>query len=124
MPYVIVQPRLLNRFEYKVVLLDGKVISCFSVPRDGHAFCRSQEEKINTLFPFAEYALKKLKEVRLGAVIDKGLDRVDIMINDTGKFVVNEFESLEAKVVSHEIEVQECLKLYYLDNLKRLSEFI
>ena len=68
-------------------------------------------------------ALQKLKNVRIGT-IDKGLVRVDIMMNDNGNLVVNEFESLEAKIEANEIEVQDSLRHYYYNHLIRLSHFM
>lgn len=119
-PYAIVQPKLKNRFEYKVTLIDGKALHYFS-EKKGKAFLYGEE--VNVLFPFAESVLRKLKMMRSGTM-DKGLVRVDIMSNDDGRPVVNEFESLEAKNTKDDIKVQEGLRNYYLDHLRRLATFI
>lgn len=46
-------------------------------------------------FEFARSAIQKLREKCPEALVD-GLVRVDIMVNDNGSMIVNEFESLEA----------------------------
>lgn len=122
-PYAIIQPHLNNRFEYKVTLIDGKALHRFTEPRgaEGKAFFNQEDEK--KLFPFAESVLRKLKMMRPGT-LDKGLVRVDIMLNDDGRPVVNEFESLEAKNTKGDIIVQEGLRKYYLDYLSTLANFI
>lgn len=88
-PYVMVQPCVPNRLEYKVVLLDG-------VPRYHHTKGSGRSFGcIDSVYSFASTALQMLKAAR-PATICKGLVRVDIMQNPRMGFVVNEFESVEA----------------------------
>ena len=58
----------------------------------GYAFSKVPHVDI---FKFAEEAVKKLKSACPSAITD-GIVRVDIFQTMFGKFVVNEFESLEA----------------------------
>ena len=48
------------------------------------------------LFDFARAALTQFHLHCHGAIVDGGLNRVDIMCMSNGSLVVNEFESLEA----------------------------
>jgi hypothetical protein len=109
-PYLILQPRMQNRKEYKVVLLNGSV-SHIAVVAGSHVGSKAYSKASHTrLFDFAEKALKVLKEVSPQTISD-GLVRVDIFetqsvetfTDEFGKegkrnrWVVNEFESLEAQ---------------------------
>jgi hypothetical protein len=124
-PYGMIQPLLDNRFEYKVVLVDGIAIGSKSKsPKGSHAFCKSHIEKREILYPFAESCLKRLKMARPGT-IDKGLVRVDIMQDNSGKMIVNEFESFEAGYATNEKSdtlVHNCLIKFWEQTLARLYE--
>ena len=97
-PYAMIQPRLHNRKEYKVVVLNGRashvIPQCANgVTCPGKAF--KFATKTTDLFHFAETAVRCLSK-RCPASIDAGLIRVDIMETFSGNLIVNEFESLEA----------------------------
>jgi len=93
MPYVMIQPRMTNRREEKVVLVNGKpfYIADKAMNRGTGLLFASQDQ----LFEFAVDAVRLLKQ-RDPAFQSKGLVRVDIFCNAEGKLLVNEFESLEA----------------------------
>ena len=97
-PYAMIQPRLSNRKEYKVVILNGKashvIPQCANgVTCPGKAFTFATE--ITDLFRFAEMAVHCLSK-QCPASLTAGLIRVDIMETSAGNLIVNEFESLEA----------------------------
>ena len=95
MHYAILQNRLCNRKEYRVVLLNGKASHLANVgynPSPQKAFSRHPHTE---LFSFAEQSLVILKDRCPSSIVD-GLVRVDVMCTDNGDMVVNEFESLEA----------------------------
>ena len=103
-----IQPKLSNRKEYKVIVLNG--IASHILPQKangitcpGRAFASKQE-----LFLFAESAVRCLKQNRPGSLVE-GLMRVDIMQNCRGNMVVNEFESLEAIYESSDREAAEVM---------------
>jgi len=89
-----IQPTLVNRKEYKVVVLGGKPAHiCPTAKGVAKAFSTPPE-----IMQFAEDAVKELKKAR-PATIDDGLLRVDIMCTRDNRMVVNEFESLEAAYI-------------------------
>ena len=96
-PYTMVQPRLTNRKEYKVVVLNG--VASHIIPQcangiscEGSAFrCASAGD----VMKFAEMAVLCLSRHCPGSQAD-GLIRVDVMETKHGNLIVNEFESLEA----------------------------
>jgi hypothetical protein len=122
-PYAIIQPRLRNRREEKITLHNGKARTRFTKNTNGKVFLDQKN-----LFNFAENALLKLKEVVPSTITD-GLTRVDIMITDYGKIIVNEFESLEATYYSsktcsnEEVSTQQFLELYWVKNLNELFKY-
>jgi len=97
-PYVMLQPYLYNRKEYKVTLYNGKALYiCKSVRRiKERAFSNSTE-----IMRFAETAVAMLK-CETTAIDLEGVIRVDIMQGNDGSLIVNEFESLEACIWSPE----------------------
>jgi len=99
-PYVMLQPYLLNRKEYKVVVFDGKAqyIAASAKHRGEKSFAKDNME---SLLNFAEYAVMMLKE-KTDDVDCEGLIRVDIMQSNSHDMIVNEFESLEACIWSSE----------------------
>jgi hypothetical protein len=90
-----IQPRLRNRREYKVILLNGKY-KYSTGPSKGKAFSVPPHRD---LISFAERAVQTLSHHHAGAICD-GLIRVDVMQTFTGDMIVNEFESLEADYTS------------------------
>ena len=106
-PYLIIQPRLANRKEYKVCILSNpytgeerKPFLCTHPHQihqdDGYAFIDKYDRA--KLFEFAKHA-KAAYEKNIGP-LTYPLFRVDFMRLQHGKMVVNEFESLEAQVYS------------------------
>jgi hypothetical protein len=122
-PYAMVQPRLKNKREEKIVLLNCKAITRFTKNKSGKSFLSKYE-----LFEFAENAMKRLK-CKIPSVIADGLTRVDIMVTDDGRIIVNEFESLEATYYSNSVNTNEeliterFLKLYWINKLKEIMKF-
>ena len=97
-PYVMLQPYLFNRKEYKVTLYNGKALYiCKSARRKNErAFSNSAD-----VMQFAEDAVVMLKCET--TVMDlEGVIRVDVMQGNDGSLIVNEFESLEACIWSSE----------------------
>lgn len=92
-PYVLVQPLLPNKCEYKVIVQEGKFkyIGSIASKKNGYAFGQP-----NDIRKFAEQAVLLLSRQCSCAIVD-GTVRVDIM-HYNGRYVVNEFESLEAGI--------------------------
>ena len=97
-PYVMLQPYLLNRKEYKVVVFDGKAqyIATSAKRRGERSFAK---DNLEALLNFAEYAVMMLKE-KSDDIDCEGIIRVDIMQSNSSHMIVNEFESLEACIWS------------------------
>ena len=95
-PYVMLQPYLTNKKEYKVAVFDGKPLYICKSTKRG-----SEKAFSNTTgrMKFAENAVSLLKG-RSRNVCCEGLIRVDIMQGNDGSMIVNEFESLEACIWS------------------------
>lgn len=102
-PYLMVQPCMLNRLEKKIVCLNGKY--CYTMhPHSSHTlghkyrYLGDLEERYKC---FAEHAIRVLQEKEPLCILD-GLVRVDIFEtvrnddNDDPIWVVNEIESIEA----------------------------
>jgi hypothetical protein len=122
-PYALIQPRLKNRREEKIILLNGVAVTRFTKNKSGKSFLSK-----NNLFHFAELAIKSLKKNIPATIID-GLTRVDIMVTDNGRPIVNEFESLEATFYSNstnnndELITQNFLQEYWLKKLKDIFKY-
>lgn len=121
--YMLVQPRLNNVREDRVVCLDGKAMHIAHIGcARGKAFgC------MNDLFVFAENSIKLLRRECSHSITDN-LVRVDIMVTKDGRFVVNEFESLEAnfsgKSVEEEAKIKTFLISYWYKKIKKYIEKI
>jgi hypothetical protein len=90
-PYCMVQPRLENTKECKLVFIGGKFSHIIPNSKGtGEGFCEDC-----VLKAFAEVTISSIKSSCPETIID-GLFRVDIMKRANGNLVVNEFESLEA----------------------------
>ena len=132
-PYLILQPCLLNRKEYKVVCLGSKPMYIAKITghdsrksSDGvnRAFCSCSELK-----NFASKAVERMEFRRPGVVLSDGLFRVDIMQMQDGRMVVNELEGFEANYdslcIAEEGYVKSYLRVYYSRKLLALfSEFM
>ena len=100
-PYLIVQPRLANRKEYKICILSDpykdeqlQPFLCIhpKPSSEGRAFFSAD------VLEFAKLAKRKYEE--FVSPLTYPVFRVDIMRLQNGKLVVNEFESLEAMIQS------------------------
>ena len=127
-PYSLVQPRLSNRREYKVVILNGK--ASHIIPEDANGVKIAYREKKNfstaphtELMLFAEMAVRHLVQMCSGT-IGEYLIRVDIMQLDNEMMIVNEFESFEAVYISscHEktCHVQQFLNNFWVGKFTTL----
>lgn len=126
LPYVLVQVRMQNNKEYKVVLVKYKAkyvaYNCF---RQGKAYSVYPH---TIILNFAEQAVIALSQKCPSAILE-GLVRVDIFQRANGQLVVNEFESFEADHhASHEKNLQADyeVQLYYENILKTIvpSKFL
>jgi hypothetical protein len=97
-------------------LLNRKAVTRYTKNTSGKAFLKRED-----LFEFAELAIERLqKEIP---------SRVDIMITDDERVIVNEFESLEATYYSskgssnEESETQNFLRLYWIKKLRQIMKF-
>jgi hypothetical protein len=90
--YLILQPRMKNNNESKIILYNGKAQYFSSVPRRGLTGKFGEEE----LLKFAEEAWNELQKQSAGAFLGDGLTRVDLFSKMDGMLVVNEFENLDA----------------------------
>jgi len=119
LPYTMIQPRLLNRKEYKVVVLGGK--ASHIIPQCANGTMANGKEfnffkTPESFLHFAEVAVMCLAKRCPGSHVE-GLIRVDIMETAIGNMVVNEFESLEAVYdtphnASHQLTG--CVKLFLM----------
>jgi hypothetical protein len=120
-PYVMVQPRLFNRRESKVVCIGGVPSYICAVAANhatGPVFATPRE-----IIAFAQKAIDKAR-IKLPHLLYQGLFRVDVMCRQKGrKLIVNEFESLEANygatgnLENTEQKVREYLEMYWEDRL-------
>lgn len=102
LPYVMLQPRMANSFERKVACFGG--VTRYIATSHGNS-CGVDKKSFNAnnpgktiAFAQSQAALDYAKE-RLGeCLISEGLFRVDIFQVSEEKYVVNEFESLDADV--------------------------
>ena len=118
-PYIMIQPCMKNRLEYKVVVLNGKAISETWNGNSSHQHSRAFGTSESRL-KWAEEQVRTLRMKCPHALLD-GLVRVDFFCDMNGKWVVNEFESLEAGFSgpnpTTDIEVMMFLKHYWLQKL-------
>lgn len=93
-PYVMLQPCMLNKREYKLIFLNGEFSHFGHNSSQGKAFLTDDETRERAV-KFGQDVISLLKHQCSAAVTD-GLIRVDIFRNCRGNYVVNELESLEA----------------------------
>ena len=120
-PYLMIQPCMRNTMEYKVVLLNGEAIS-------ETGFSRARSKCFGTLqsrMKWAEKQVQTLHEKCPHALLD-GLVRVDFFCDINGKWVVNEFESLEADIFSEkpkiQMQAQSFLRTYWLQKILNIFQ--
>ena len=96
--YLMVQPRMKNQFERKFACMGGEVRY---LTKSGSQRSSSKHNKaypVDEAMAFAQQALEVTRQ-RVGEhFIWQGLLRVDVFEVRPGKYVVNEFESLDADV--------------------------
>ena len=95
MPYAMLQVRMQNRREYRIVAVNGKVeyeADITTMVTRGHLF---PGIFLNHIMDFAQLALNAFTLRCVGAISDCIL-RIDVMTNNNNELVVNEFESFEA----------------------------
>lgn len=99
-PYTMLQPRMENRKEYKLVFFNGEFQYFASINRYnvGEAFLKTKEQKEKCKL-FASEAIKAFRLTYPFAILD-GLVRVDVFRRIDGSYAVNEFESLDACTAS------------------------
>lgn len=93
--YTMLQPRMCNAKEHKLVLFDGKFSHLMKNASQGMSFITTQEQKERAV-KFAEDCVQLLR-ARCPVAITNGLLRVDLFRDATGSYRVNELESLEAR---------------------------
>lgn len=116
-----VQPRMKNQYERKVACFDGQVrFVCSSAANFGSRSNNKAFDKESAM-TFAQTVLDNAKDQLGNRLISEGLFRVDIFEVTPGKFVVNEFESLDADVhgtpcdrLGHEAKLRCDLVNYWL----------
>ena len=109
LPYLIIQPCMMNRRENKVVLLNGEATYIASISTGSNKRSSGGTNKqfgdYDSLLQFANEAVRRFVTNVPFAIID-GLFRVDIFQTQEGRLVVNEFESLEANYSSKKEDMQ------------------
>lgn len=121
--YVMVQPCMKNRKEYRVVVLGGRAQYLADVQQKacGSATRQFSEHPHGALFGFAENAVLALRTYCPESISDYVM-RVDIFQRSDNRLVVNEFESLEACVYHKDSAVAISWMGEYLYN--KLHSFI
>jgi hypothetical protein len=134
-----IQPCVFNRKEYKVVILNSDPFYISTVDSKNSKKSANGIHKAFSISPhddlisFCKESLAQFTSACPYAVVD-GLFRIDVMQMRSGRFVVNEFESLEAnyygKIDTQEFVVSMFIKNYwkakirdvFKDTLRILSE--
>lgn len=125
-PYGMIQPRLKNGREYKIILLNGQAVYHFTKDSGSNSTSFVGKQEMSKLYRFAEGCLQILKEKRPGTIAD-GLVRVDVMQRNDKAFIVNEFEGFEAffkGTDKNELLVKECIRKFWAQKLAELFKFI
>jgi predicted RNase H-like HicB family nuclease len=118
-PYVMLQPKMKNNCEYKVVCwnMEAKYVA-LTKRGYGTAFAKG---KVADLLEFANSAIRQLKQECPCAIVD-GLIRVDIFETAAKKFIVNEFEGLEARYCTKrgksEMEISDNIRAYWFSMIE------
>jgi hypothetical protein len=120
-----IQPCVYNRKEYKVIFLNSDPFYISTVDSKSSkksanginkAFSNSPHDE---LISFCKESLAFFKRNCASAIVD-GLFRIDVMQMHSGRFVVNEFESLEANYYG-KIETQEFVVSLFIKNYWRVK---
>lgn len=113
-PYLMVQPCMINRYEARVAVLPHSIvthsndvdmyfvnINMSAQGKKNQSFLKTRDER-NELQQFVRKAVTELR-IKCPDFIADFLVRVDVFRNNKGVLVVNEFESLEARVYSSKV---------------------
>ena len=115
--YCMIQEKMNNTQESKVVLFHGKALY----------ICKSKKcipNRHDEILLFAETAWNALRVASNGAYLCDGITRIDIFSDNHGNLVVNEFENLDANFGStpeNEAMINQYLTHYYI---RKLTECI
>lgn len=125
-----VQPCLYNRKEYKVICINQEPLYIASIGSN-NLKCTGGINKSfvdkkcpSELFSFCKQALAKFKS-QCPYAITEGLFRIDVFQMKSGKFVVNELESLEATYYSTnetEFKVTQHIENYWENQIRFLMQ--
>ena len=117
LPYMMLQSKMLNLKEYKIIVLNRKpqyICPQYQSHKHEIAFGKTKEGK-QKLIEFARHAVMRLGE-SCPFALTQFMIRVDVMLSNCGKLVVNEFESFEAMFTGtamQDIQVQRFLEAYF-----------
>ena len=123
-----IQPCVYNRKEYKVVFLNSDPFYICAINEGSKKSANGvnkafSEKPHDELIKFCKDSLELFIKNCPSAIVD-GLFRVDVMQMRSGQFVVNEFESLEAryygKLESQEFVVALFLKNYWIQKIRAI----
>lgn len=99
-PYLMIQPCMYNRKEYKIVSLNQTPTYLASIASGRNKRSAGGVNKTfadtDTLLAFADFAIRRFRSHAPFAITD-GLLRVDVFQDVNGNLVVNEIESLDAE---------------------------
>lgn len=125
--YAMIQPCMRNRREYKIVMFNKKpqyIAGISQHPASSRAFIGAKDGSNYWIFKFAENAVSELEKCCPEAITD-GLLRVDIFQTVENKFVVNEFESLEANIscksMNKQLLTTDLMRQYWF---RKINEYI
>ncbi len=116
-PYLMLQIRVENNTEVKLVFFNKKFCHCANLPKTAKSLPSYSTEAI---VQFCYEVLESLVPFEDIFILD-GLVRIDVFESDDGKLMVNELESLEADFVSSDISevinVENMMKQYWKDKI-------
>jgi hypothetical protein len=103
-PYAMIQPWLVNRKEYKVIVCNGRASHILPQKANGTSArgMGFSESPHHGVMKFADAMVQQLGHVCPGTMTDYLL-RVDVMQKRTGNMIVNELESFEASYESSKL---------------------
>ena len=126
-PYIMLQPCMKNKHEYKVVVLHEKpAFVSYNYKNSGSKRTAFSKYPFTDILCFAKTAVERLK-INCPEAITEGLIRVDIFMNEKKNFIVNEFESLDANYqandgdMTKDSETAEILKMFWF---KKFLKFV
>jgi hypothetical protein len=124
-PYMMLQPCMKNKHEYKVVVLHEKpAFVSYNYKNSGSKRVAFSKYPFDDILQFAGIAVARLKK-NCPEAITEGLIRVDIFQNKEKQFIVNEFESLDANYqandgdMTKDSETAEILKIFWFEKFMK-----